>query len=79
MKDQKDWESFYNRFSNIHVEEKHFLMAKFIKDMVTTASDIIDIGCGNGEYSIAFSSYFERVYAWCSYRKASIEHKTYLF
>lgn len=63
MKEQKDWESFYSSFSSIKLKEKHFSMASFIKSICEDAKDIIDIGCGSGEYSIAFSHEFEKVIA----------------
>ena len=60
MKEQKDWESFYNKHTNFQIEDFHFQIASIIRNE-TKCDDIIDIGCGNGEYSIVFSKIFDSV------------------
>ena len=61
MLDPKKWSKFYSCFSSFSITPLHQQIATLIKEKAIYSKDIIDIGCGNGEYSICFSYLFDEV------------------
>ena len=63
MLEQKQWEKFYKKFTKLEITSEHIAIVDIIKDITNPSYDIIDIGCGRGEYSFLFSKIYPKVYA----------------
>lgn len=63
MEEQKNWEDFFMKYNDFHITEEHEKIARMIHERLPEAKDILDIGCGSGEYAVCFSKFFSHVIA----------------